>query len=56
MSECPKVRYRNDDGTVFKERKWNLFTREWTRPAIIKSKMKGEVSGMVKSGQGREGV
>ena len=40
------MRYRTPDpkweGTyLFKERKWNLFQREWTRPAIIKTKMKG---------------
>lgn len=39
------MRYRtpsNDwnDTFLFKDRKWNLFTREWTRPAIIKFKMR----------------
>jgi len=39
------MRYRSpspnlEDTYLFKEKKWNLFTREWTRPAIIKSILK----------------
>jgi len=39
------MRYRTPDpkwqGTyLFKERAWNLLARQWTRPAIIKSRMK----------------
>lgn len=39
------MRYRTpspnrNETYLFKERAWNLFTREWTRPAIIKTKMK----------------
>lgn len=38
------MRYRTSDpkwqGTyLFKERSWNLLTRQWTRPAIIKTRM-----------------
>lgn len=34
----PSLNWRNT--YLFKDRAWNLFTREWTRPAIIKSRMK----------------
>jgi len=29
------MRYRDKDGVVLKERKWNLFQREWANPKII---------------------
>jgi len=40
------MRYRTpsakwEDTFLYKERPWNLLTREWTRPAITKSIMKG---------------
>lgn len=39
------MRYRTpntnwEDTFLFKDRSWNLFTRTWTRPAAIKTKMK----------------
>lgn len=34
------MRYRNDNGYIFKERAWNLFTREWTNPIIIAANCK----------------
>lgn len=42
------MRYRTADpkwqGTyLFKEREWNLLTRQWTRPAIIKIRMKNDL-------------
>jgi len=30
------------DSFIFNQREWNLFTRKWTRPAIIKTRMKDE--------------
>jgi len=41
------MRYRTPnpkrEGTyIFKERRWNLLTRQWTRPAIIKSICQGK--------------
>ena len=36
---APKTNWR--DSFLFNQREWNLFTRKWTRPAIIKSMMTG---------------
>ena len=43
------MRYRGPknnwkDSFIFNEREWNLFTRKWTRPAIIKTRMKGIIN------------
>lgn len=35
---APKTNWK--DSFLFGQREWNLFVRKWTRPAIIKSKMK----------------
>jgi len=34
------MRYRDKDGVVLKERKWNLFQREWANPVIIAANCK----------------
>ena len=34
------MRYRNNNGIVLKERKWNIFQREWANPYIIPVKIK----------------
>jgi len=34
------MRYRDNNGPILKERKWNLFQREWANPYIIPMKIK----------------
>lgn len=34
------MRYRNENGNLFKNREWSLLTRQYSRPAIIKSIMR----------------